>query len=87
MSDAPVYRIKTVHDFAKVPDDRRELCLREFAVWLQMLDATKGLLRGIPVKWPREFVWADDDKHSVTIAVHAGDETIPIVHGRMKGFG
>lgn len=79
------YHIETVHDFFKVPEDRRELCLREFLVWLSMVDAVQNLLNGIDAGIA-DFHWIDDDEHTAIVRVIAGDERIEIASGVMKGF-
>jgi hypothetical protein len=84
---APRYEILTVQDFANVPEDRREICLREFAVWLGLVVGVKKLMRGVPLKLPEAFVWVDDDKHEATIGISAGGEHIHIASGVMRGFG
>lgn len=87
MSDpASEYRIRTVGDFMAVPEDCRDVCLREFAVWLSIGETAKKLLTGIPAKWPTTFVWIDDGLHTATVSVEAGKEKILVAHGKMKEF-
>lgn len=80
------YHIVTVHDFFKVPEDRREICLREFLVWMAMVEATECLLSGLETEPVADFHWIDDDEHTAVVSVTAGDERIEIVNGVMKGF-
>ena len=34
-----IYEIRTVHDFLKVPEPRRAVCIREFAHWCAVMSA------------------------------------------------
>lgn len=86
MSEAKGYRIKTVHDFLIVPEDRRAVCLREFGVWLGLCTALLGVMDGIPVGMPDAFVWIDDDLHTATISVVSGTHRIVVASGRMAEF-
>ena len=78
MSQPPTYSIRTVEDFAKVPPDRRDICLQEFAVWLNMRDALAGLLEGIPGDTGSEFEWVDDHHHHhcAVVLTEGEEETI-----------
>lgn len=80
------YHIATVHDFFKVPEDRRELCLREFLVWLRMVEAVQRLLSGLETEPVADFHWIDDDEHTAIVRVATGDECIEVANGVMKGF-
>lgn len=83
----PTYRIKNVLDFAAVPSDRRDICLKEFKVWLAMNVGGRSLLSGLPVKWPDEFVWIDDDKNTVSMSVSTPTgERIPLASCVIKEF-
>ena len=82
------YTIATVQDFLAVPPSRRADCLREFAVWADMMDDIPALMTyGIKVVMPAAFVWIDDGLHTMTVGIQAGDTNIPVAHGVMKGFG
>lgn len=81
------YEIRTVHDFSKVPEASREVCLREFLVWLRITDRVlHAMMVGIPIQPPDAFVWIDDDKHEVTIGITDGQQTIHVASGVMRGF-
>jgi len=54
----PVYKIKTVADFLKVPFDRREACLAEFSVFLESADHLAELFTTGAVTL--EYQWCDD---------------------------
>lgn len=82
---APRYEILTVHDFAKVPQDRREICLKEFSVWLELVDAVIAVMEGIPIKPPAAFVWVDEDKHEATVGIAGGGQHIHVASGVMRG--
>jgi hypothetical protein len=86
MPQSPRYTIRTVHDFAMVPVESRETCLREFMLWLEMVDALKGMMQGIPVQLPEAFLWIDDGKHEVSIIITNGEQTIDVASGVMRGF-
>ncbi len=81
------YTIRSVVDFLTVPEDRRDTCLREFAVWLSLLENGRILLGEEHVKFPDAFGWIDDGLHEAVLAVETPDgEQHEIVRGRMKGF-
>jgi len=86
VSDAPRYTIRTVWDFAEVPDDRRAECLAEFLVWLRYCEMTKRVLKGLPVRMPKDFIWIDDGLHRIDGTISDGKTTIPFVSGVMRGF-
>jgi hypothetical protein len=52
--DGKVYQIATVADFMLVPDDRLDLCLKEFAVMLRMTRATDDLVNAVLHEMMRE---------------------------------
>lgn len=81
-----IYQIRTVEDFLSVPPERRELCAREFVVWLAAIEAMLALAEGMKFK-PAIFEWIDDDKHTIKARFFTPDgEEIPVVSGVMKGF-
>jgi hypothetical protein len=82
---APRYEIRTVADFLSVPEDRRALCIKEFAIWVEMVANLKAMFDGIEfVEDPAaNFIWVDDDKGTATIAVTAGEETLWKMEGRI----
>jgi hypothetical protein len=55
----------TVADFAKVPEDRLDLCLREFRVWLKIRRAVDDANSIVPdmvkMRLPDVFKWVNDD--------------------------
>lgn len=82
---APRYEIRTVSDFLNVPEGRRDVCLREFAVWLDLVKNLKAMFDGIAfAEDPAgKFIWVDDDKGTATIAIKAGDEVVWKTEGRI----
>lgn len=88
MSKASTYTIRKIADFLKVPEDRRELCLREFHVFLDMVQHSSAFLAGVeaPVKPVDAFVWVDDDLHTAKVTVEFGDDRVTLISGKMKGF-
>jgi hypothetical protein len=72
---APRYEIRTVSDFLNVPEDRRPLCLKEFAVWVELVANLKSMFDGIPFTedFSEKFVWVDDGKGTATIAIRTPD--------------
>lgn len=61
------YEIRSVQDFMLVPEYRRALCLREFEIWIGMMEDIKKLMADVPVRLPDAYVWIDDGKHQATI--------------------
>src|SRR4051812_10182080 len=84
--NAKTYRIASVMDFLSVPEDRREVCLREFRVWLGVADAMGLMLAGIAAEFPQEFVWVDDGKHEFEVNINANGSRFTIAKGPMPGF-
>ncbi len=66
----PVYTIKSLDDFQKVPQHRREAMLVDFLTFLRLLDEKKlrnQLLSALPfVKLDHVFHWKDDGAHEAT---------------------
>ncbi|MFH5947506.1 hypothetical protein [Roseomonas xinghualingensis] len=64
------YEIRTVADFWNVPEDRLDLCYREFGQWLKLHLAMRILQAGMAEAFPGVemktddtcFRWIDDDK-------------------------
>ncbi len=83
--NAPRYEIRTVADFLNVPEDRREVCIREFGVWLELVGNLKVMFEGIEfAEDPAgKFIWVDDDKGTATVAIKAGEETVWKMEGRI----
>lgn len=86
MSEAPTYTIRTVSDFAAVPEDRLTVCVAEFLAWLHLRALSLKVLDGLPVKWPEDFVWIDDGLHRMDATITDGKTTIPFVSGVIRGF-
>jgi hypothetical protein len=64
VSSGKTYVIKSVGDFAQVPEGRLGTCLREFRVWLKYRQVLKAMETDGLVKAGRgvdDFVWCDDD--------------------------
>lgn len=59
------YPIATVADFLTVPKERRAQCLREFAMFLEMLDDCVALM-GATATEGTQFIWTDDGKEQLT---------------------
>lgn len=62
------YRIESLADFAKVPDDRLTLCLEEFRSWVDMYRAMTHD-GPMPDGLVSRFTWIDDGKRDVTFSV------------------
>lgn len=88
MSAAPkTYHITSVLDFLQVPACRREICLREFSVWLGLVENAKVIIgRVAEVKAPECFGWIDDDLHHAAVIVWDGKESTTLISGTMRGF-
>jgi hypothetical protein len=64
-----VIAIKTVSDFLVVPAEKRAHCLKDFAMWLEMVPAVNdmfGDIEGVRTKTDT-FIWIDDGKHDAHI--------------------
>lgn len=64
MRDAPRYEIATVDDFCKVPEDRINTCLSEFALFLRMMRPMTDMI-GTEMKCVT-FTWIDDGERNTT---------------------
>lgn len=56
------YLIKSLEDFYKIPADKIEDCLKDFAVWLEFgraLDMFQDLI-GVKCMEREGFIWIDD---------------------------
>lgn len=87
MSAAPkTYEIRTVDDFFKVPPDRRDVCLKEFAAWMAVSDFMIALVEetGTRLERPDLFEWIDDEKGEVSISIDNGREKTTIFRGHVK---
>ena len=72
MNEAPRYEIKAITDLFNVPDDRREACLKDLALWLAMAEPMRKLLAeigGVAVFPVQSFIWLDDGKHDAHVSV------------------
>lgn len=63
------YHIRTVSDFLEVPEDRREVCVSEFLMWLSIYADAMVLLS--PAKWDGVFQWIDDGERNVRLTLTA----------------
>jgi hypothetical protein len=79
MSEPKTYRIKAATDFLQVPPDRREVALKEFGAWLQMLDALAGL-----VHTPEAFVWVDDGLGEARVSLIDHSTGKPVISSTVK---
>lgn len=55
---APVYEIRTISDFAKIPGDRLPVCLAEFVAFLMQLAASRECQEA--GMFLDSFQWKDD---------------------------
>ena len=79
------YAIKKVQDFLKVPVGRRELCLQEFRAWLELASVVDALASGIGATMDKHrFIWIDDDRNEATLRFSNGQETITVIHGKIR---
>lgn len=69
------YEIRTVADFVKVPADRIDDCLAEFAVALVVGRMAAAI--SDQIKFPL-FTWHDDGKKEAQINVEIGGESVTI---------
>ena len=86
MAEVPTYRIGTVLDFLQVPEDRREICVKEFLCWLDIAKNLPKMMEGIPINGPAEYIWIDDGLHRATATISDGTHKVMVVSGRIKGF-
>lgn len=71
------FRIEHVQDFLLVPKHRRPTCLREFAIYLKMAEATQRLFQEASehvhpgaLQWKTgAFEWNDDGEKKVGIRI------------------
>ena len=61
------YKIETIEDFLKVPEDRLNDCLEDFKTFIEMIRFMKEVGNG--VEMINHFVWIDDNKkdHNMNI--------------------
>jgi hypothetical protein len=62
------YEIGTLGDFSKVPDERIEACLHEFAMAIRLHKLMLLLAEPNPVE-AGVFRWTDDDKHHYEVTI------------------
>ena len=65
----PMYRIESLADFLKVPEDRRDVCLSEFRTFLGIWEDANCLLGSGVARVSPVFYWADDGARNVSINV------------------
>jgi hypothetical protein len=84
------YSIKTVHDFAKVPEDRLDECLHEFKMWLALMAFANSLVEecgedaSLQIQHPQSFDWIDDGKRSFQMNLTDATKQVMTVEGIMK---
>lgn len=62
------YEIRTVADFQKVPDERLDVCLDEFADFVRLSRVTVALFSSLAgVSGGETFHWIDDGERRVTV--------------------
>lgn len=81
---APSYDIVTVQDFLRVPADKIDACLHDFATflqsapaWARLLDAVADEMHGagrVAFSVGDTFRWVDDGAHDMTMTVTGGGE-------------
>lgn len=60
------YKIETISDFLKVPEDKRAACLDDFTEWMSMVDNADlhvklNSLAGVECSiGQKSFIWVDD---------------------------
>ena len=86
MAEAPTYRIGTVLDFLQVPEDRREICVREFLCWLDIAGNLPKMMEGMSINGPAEYIWIDDGLRRATATISNGVDEIRVISGRIRGF-
>jgi hypothetical protein len=67
------YKIATIADFLKVPEEKQEQCLRDFFAWLTLARQAKeleqslagGILEGTTLGLD-SFLWIDDGKDGLS---------------------
>ena len=60
------YKLVSVLDFLKVPQERREDCLSEFLCWLEVAEQVSKIRASIGTE---AFDWIDDGKGEMTIII------------------
>ncbi len=70
------YEIRAISDFLKVPEARRQICLREFDAWMITQEAVLALLEAcgaepgqFQIHDPDVFVWHDDGKATMAVEI------------------
>lgn len=62
------YEIEHVKDFLKVPADRREACLKEFADWIVVAETVTDIANSRGAKSePARFDWIDDGNLNISV--------------------
>ncbi len=77
MNETTRYEIRTVQDFFAIPAEKREACLTDFALWLEVMSSEMmTALEGIDgVRGKREvFGWVDDGKHDGIFSLNIRSE-------------
>lgn len=71
MEEAQSYEIRTLDDFLKVPDDRLDACLAEFADAIRIqrrIQSTFDSIGAVEI-FGKSFTWIDDGKNNMSITV------------------
>lgn len=85
MSDR--YEIVQVTDLFRVPPDKRDACLTDLRLWMEMRDALDALLSGVQsAEPPVSFIWIDDGKHDAHVSVSV-KETGEVLFDRVFSAG
>jgi len=61
------YLIQSLEDFYKIPEEKVEACLKDFAVWLELgrsINLFQDLI-GIKCIEREGFIWIDDEKTGI----------------------
>lgn len=83
MGEPKQYRIESLNDFLRVPEDRLLACLEEFVDWLEITRRMDALVRTIapdhpadqPILTATSFVWIDDGARNMSMTLRSHDDT------------
>ena len=71
-----VYEIKTLHDFRKIPTERRAECLREFEYALDLIDLAFDEHQAEDML--KTFTWTDDGKSDIDMSDTDGNAILSL---------
>jgi len=76
-NDAPRYVIASVSDFFNVPPERRDECLHDFAMWLDIVGSIGDAFGGMVTAPRNQFMWIDDGDHDPLFRVKVAPKERP----------